>query len=72
MRHFSSPLQNVADLRADRVEPVGGIHHEIGAPALFGIGQLPRQDGIELFARHVVAGENPFADADWDDLLATP
>ena len=37
------------------------IHHEIRAFALFGIGQLPRQDGIELFAGHVVAAENAFA-----------
>ena len=25
------------------------IHHEIRAFAFFGVGQLPRQDGVELF-----------------------
>jgi hypothetical protein len=37
------------------------IHHEIRAFALFGIGQLPRQDGIEHFLRHVGACQNALA-----------
>src|SRR6266403_5345357 len=60
-RHLNNLGQNVLDPRAHGVETVGGIHHEIRTLALFGIGHLPRQDGIELFARHVVAGKNPFA-----------
>src|SRR6478609_5156998 len=57
-RHLSSLIQDVADSRAYRVEPVRRIHHEIRALALFGVGQLPRQDGVELFIRHVVAGQD--------------
>jgi hypothetical protein len=37
------------------------IHDKIGAFALFGVGQLPRQDGVEFFRGHVVAREDPFA-----------
>ena len=42
-------------------ETMRGIHYEIRALALFGVGQLPRQDGVELFAGHVVARQNPLA-----------
>ena len=49
-RHLNSLFENVADSRPHRIEPVRGIHHEIGALALFGVGQLPRQDGVELSA----------------------
>ena len=60
-RHLSSLVQNVPDLGAHGVEAVRGIHHEIGALALFGVGHLPRQDGVELFAGHVVARQNSLA-----------
>src|SRR3981081_2467489 len=48
LRHLNSLAENVPDSCTHRIESVRGIHHEIRAPAFFGIGQLPRQDGIEL------------------------
>jgi hypothetical protein len=45
-RHPSNLLQNVADPLAHGIKSVRGIHHEIRAPALFGIGQLPGEDGV--------------------------
>src|ERR1700730_7991089 len=59
LRHLNSLFQDVPDSGPHRVEAVGGIHHEICALALFGIGQLPRQDGVELLYGHIIAGENP-------------
>src|SRR3977135_4256874 len=54
-RHFNSLVKNVPDSCAHRIEAVRGIHHEIRALAFFGVGQLSRQDGVELFAGHVLA-----------------
>ena len=50
LRHLTSPDQNVADSHPHRIKTVRGIHHEIRALALFGIRQLPGQDGAELLA----------------------
>ncbi len=47
LRHLNDLGQNVADCCAHRVQSMRRIHHEIRALALFGIGQLPRQDGVE-------------------------
>jgi hypothetical protein len=46
LRHFNSLIQNVPDSCAHGVKAMRCIHHEIRASALFGVGQLPRQDGI--------------------------
>ena len=40
---------------------MGGIHDKVGALAFFRIGQLPRQDGVELFVGHVVARQDALA-----------
>ena len=61
LRHLNDLGQNVADLRAHRVEAVRGIHHEIRALALFGVGHLPRQDGIERLLCHGAARQDPLA-----------
>src|SRR5260370_25728826 len=61
LRQLNSLFQDVPDSGPHRVEAIRGIHYEIRALALFGIRQLPRQDGIELFTGHIVAGENPLA-----------
>src|SRR5713226_2238694 len=61
LRHLSSLIQNVPDSGTHRVKAVRGIHHEIRTFALFGVGQLPRQDGVELFAGHVVARQDTLA-----------
>src|SRR5258706_13729217 len=57
-RHLNSLVQNVPDSQAHGVESIGCIHHEISAAAFFGVGQLPREDGIELFTGHVVARQD--------------
>src|ERR1700722_270731 len=61
LRHLSSLLQDVPDSCAYRLKAIGGIHHEIGAGTLFGVGQLPRENGVELFAGHIVARQDPLA-----------
>src|SRR5258705_260285 len=58
-RHFNSLIENVPDSCAHGIESVGGIHHEIRAFAFFGVWQLPRQKGIEPFAGHAVARQDP-------------
>src|SRR5229473_8124272 len=60
-RHLSSLIDNVPDSRTHGVEAVRSIHHEIRAFALFCVGQLPRQDGGELFPGHVVALQDSLA-----------
>src|SRR5580692_7709269 len=60
-RHLNSLVQNVPDSRAHRIKAVRRIHYEIRAFALFGVGQLPRQDGVKLFAGHVVARQDSLA-----------
>src|SRR5258708_84154 len=60
-RHLSSLDEDFPDSCTYRIKSMGRIHHEIGTSALFGIGQLPRQNGIELLARHVVARKNTLA-----------
>src|SRR5580704_11879309 len=61
LRHLSSLLQNVPDPCAYRLKTIGCIHHEIGAGALFRVGQLPREDGVELFAGYVVTRQDSLA-----------
>jgi hypothetical protein len=46
LRHLNSLNENVPDSGAHGVKSVRCIHHEMRALALFGVGQLPRQDGI--------------------------
>src|SRR6516164_10664723 len=60
-RHLNSLIQNVADALAHRIQPMRRIHYEIGAPSLFLIGLLAREDGIERLARHRTARENSLA-----------
>src|SRR6201746_747230 len=60
-RHFNSLVENVPNSCAHGVETVGGIHHEIGTPAFLRVRQLPSEDGVELFARHVVARQDALA-----------
>src|ERR1700682_4525907 len=60
-RHFNSLIQNVPNSCAHGIESMGSIHHEIRTFALFGVGQLPRQDSVELFAAHVVARQDSLA-----------
>ena len=60
-RHLTSLIQDVPNSCAHRIEAMRGIHDEIGALALFGVGHLPRQNDIELFVGHVVARQNPLA-----------
>src|SRR5215471_15310870 len=61
LRHLNDLGQNVLDLRAHRIEPVRRIHHEIGALALFAVGHLLGDDGIELLLVHGAAGKHAFA-----------
>src|SRR5438067_13386750 len=58
LRHLSSLIENVPDSRTHRVEAVRSIHHEIRTFALFGVRQLPRQDGVELLDSHIVARQD--------------
>src|SRR5471032_3593179 len=57
-RYLNSLSENVPDSGTHGIETVRCIHHEMRALALFGVGQLPRQDGIEFLRRHVVARQN--------------
>src|SRR6267154_5270748 len=61
LRHLSSLIENVPDSRTHRVEAVRSINHEIRTFALFGVGQLPGQDRLELFPGHVVALQDSLA-----------
>ena len=40
------------NLGAGVLESARAIHHEIGPPALFRVGHLPRQDGLEPLHAH--------------------
>src|SRR5581483_6409 len=61
LRHLNDCGQNVLDLRAHGAESAGRIHDEIGALALFSVGHLPGEDGIEFFVIHGPARQHPLA-----------
>src|SRR5579872_4097543 len=56
-RHCSDTRQNITHLRARILETFRCIHHEIGAPALFGVRYLLGKNGGEFLFAHAGALE---------------
>ena len=53
--------QSEAQLPPGEATTIAGLNDIIGAGAFRGIGQLRRQNGLELFRRHAGARQNPCA-----------
>src|SRR5690349_22192148 len=60
-RHSSNSAQNAMNLRPGGIEAARAIHYEMGAAALFLVGGLLGENGIEFSLAHVGAGEHALA-----------
>ena len=58
---FAQRVQHRPDLLARRLQRAARIDHEIGARALFGIGDLAGQQRLEFFRRHARTRQHPLA-----------